>query len=199
MSEKHRSYFNKNAPEWDQLMAHRSLPDIEAMIVSLKIQPDSKILDAGTGTGILLPILKHLAGPSGNIVALDLAEEMLAQARKKSGDDNIRYVQGDLTATPFDQDYFDEIICYSCFPHILDKGAAILEMMRILKPGGRISICHTSSREDLNRMHHSLGGIVGNDILPDDETMIDLFCKAAFRDIIITNQTNKYLLTARTP
>lgn len=198
MSEKHRSYFNEKASNWDELMAHRSLRDIEEMIRALEILPGSNILDAGTGTGILLPILKNLAGKSGKIFALDIAEEMLAQARIKNGD-SIAYVRGDLTATPFEQDFFDEIICYSCFPHIVDKAKAIQEIMRIAKPGGRVTICHTSAREGLNNMHQSIGGVVGSDMLPDDDTMRALFNQAGFADIRITDRDNKYLLVSRKP
>lgn len=199
MSDKHRKYFNEKAPIWDELMGRKPVQRLEQMIKSLEIRPASTVLDAGTGTGVILPFLKDIVGPSGQIVALDFAQEMLLQAKQKNGDDSISYVIGDLTATPFDQNFFDEIICYSCFPHILDKGAAIQEMMRILKAGGRATICHTSSREDLNRMHQSIGGVVGNDMLPDDETMIELFKKAGFKDIINSKQTDQYLLTAYRP
>lgn len=199
MSEQHRSYFNDKAATWDQLMEHRSLDNIELMIKSLAIRPGSVVLDAGTGTGVLLPLIKESVGGSGLIIALDLADEMLLQAQKKNGNDGIQYVCGDLAATHFEESYFDEIICYSSFPHIIDKAATAKEMRRIIKPGGRVVICHTSQREELNRMHQSIGGVVGHDLLPDNDTMGSIFCEGGFTDIVINDQANQYILTARRP
>lgn len=199
MSEKHRNYFNEKAPIWDQLMSHRDLQQIANIIKELGIQEGSTILDVGTGTGIVLPFLKEEVGPRGKIVAFDIAEEMLQLAREKNGDEIIEYIEGDLTATSFAEHTFDVILCYSCFPHMLDKEAVAREMMRILKPLGRTIICHSSSREELNHMHQSIGGAVGNDMLPDNETMNYIFQKAGFIEITITERDNEYVLTGIKP
>ncbi len=177
----------------------KPLQRLDRIVKELKIQPGSVVLDAGTGTGVLLPLLKEAVGPTGKIVALDFAEEMLLRAREKNGEEKISYVPGDLTATPFDNGTFDEIACNSCFPHIKDKAAAAREMIRILKPGGRATVCHTSSREELNSMHRSIGGVVGNDMLPGDDEMQALFQQAGFASIVITDTAEGYTLTARKP
>jgi len=196
LSEKHRRYFNEKAAIWDQLFEDKTRQRLCRIIKELKIKPGSAILDAGTGTGILLPILKEAVGPSGTIVALDFAEEMIRRAREKHGDDQFSYVVGDLTTTPFADSSFDEVICNSCFPHIQDQEAAAREMLRILKPGGRATVCHTTSREELNSMHNSLGGVVGNDTLPADDEMQSLFSQAGFTDISIIDQAEGYIFTA---
>lgn len=196
MSEKHRLYFNEKAPVWDQMMAHKPHVKLKEIMKSLRIAPGSTVLDVGTGTGVLLPILKDMVGSSGRIVAFDLAEEMLRQAREKNGEDNIQYVQGDITSSSFADHTFDEVICNSCFPHIVDKQASVTEMARILKPGGRVTICHLSSRAELNAMHRSLGGVVGEDVLPDEAEMLLMFNKAGFTGINITDVEDRYILTA---
>lgn len=196
MSEQHRKYFNEKAAHWDQMVEDKTLQGLDLIIKGLEIKPGSVVLDVGTGTGILIPFLQEAVGDSGSIVALDLAEEMLKRAKEKHGE-QVRYVQGDIVNTPFEDNSFDEMICNSCFPHFQDKEAAVKEMMRILKPGGRVTVCHTASREDMNAMHRSFGGVVGEDMLPDDDEMKSMFQQAGFASIEISDSDRGYLLTAR--
>jgi len=196
MSEKHRAYFNEKAVIWDQVMEHKPHEKLKEIFRNLEFEPGSTVLDVGTGTGVMLPLLKEIVGPSGRIIAFDLAEEMLSLAKMKNGEENIDYIQGDITAYPFKDNTFDVVICNSCFPHFLDQAASVSEMARILKPGGRAVICHLSSREELNTMHHSLGGVVGNDLLPDKNEMMFMFKQAGFSAINIDDLDDRYILTA---
>jgi ubiquinone/menaquinone biosynthesis C-methylase UbiE len=196
LSEQHRKYFNEKAAHWDQMVEDKTLQGLDLIIKGLEIKPGSVVLDVGTGTGILIPFLQEAVGDSGSIVALDLAEEMLKRAKEKHGE-QVRYVQGDIVNTPFEDNSFDEMICNSCFPHFQDKEVAVKEMMRILKPGGRVTVCHTASREDMNAMHRSFGGVVGEDMLPDDDEMKSMFQQAGFASIEISDSDRGYLLTAR--
>ncbi|MFA6807756.1 MAG: methyltransferase domain-containing protein [Eubacteriales bacterium] len=197
MSETHRNYFNEQAPVWDEMMAHKPLERLNLIFKPLGIKKGSVILDVGTGTGVMLPLLQAIIGSSGKIVAFDIAEEMLKQAREKNGNERIEYVQGDISATLFDQHTFDEVICHACFPHFSDKQVAVKEIARILKPGGRVIITHLSSRNELNSMHLSLGGVVGGDVLPDEESMKIMFNKAGFKDMKVIDQEDRYVITAR--
>lgn len=196
MSEQHRRFFNERAADWDRLVDDNTLQRLSLIINRIKVLPGSVVLDVGAGSGILIPFLKEAVGASGCIVALDLAEEMLKRAREKHGDKRISYVRGDISDALFADSFFDEIICNSCFPHVQDKKAAAREMLRVLKPGGRVTICHTESREKMNAMHRSLGGVVGEDMLPDDHEMQSMFEQAGFANIEISNSPSGYLFTA---
>ncbi|WP_027399029.1 class I SAM-dependent methyltransferase [Anaerovorax odorimutans] len=196
MSEKHRAYFNEKAEIWDQMMKHKPHEKLKEIFADLSISNESTVLDVGTGTGVMIPILKNLVGSSGNITAFDISEEMLLRAKLKNGEDSVNYVQGDIEDTSFETNTFDVIICNSCFPHFLNKQASVKEMARILKLNGRVIICHLSSRRELNSMHKSLGGVVGEDILPEDKDMILMFREAGFKDINIIDENDRYILTA---
>lgn len=198
MTHAHRNYFNQMAPKWDSLLAEETRERLKGIVAELRIKPGSTILDVGTGTGVLLPFLLDAVGPQGKVVALDVAEEMLARARAKMGD-RVEYVCADITHTALEGNAFDEIICNSCFPHLVDKLAALREMARLLKPGGRLVICHPMSREALNELHRSIGGVVANDMLPSEEEMRDLCQKAGLVQVGIINLPEKYLLTAHKP
>lgn len=198
MADAHRDYFNQKAPIWDNLLTGETLERLKKIIDELAIRPGSFILDAGTGTGVLLPFLVEAAGPEGKVVALDIAEEMLARARAKNPG-NVEFVLADISCTPFREDTFDEIICNSCFPHVTDKPRALAEMARILKPGGRLVICHPMSREAVNDLHRSLGGVVANDLIPDDDKMQELCRQCGLVEVEIVNTREKYVLKARKP
>ncbi len=96
------------------------------------------VLDAGSGTGIYSI---ELAGRYAGVIALDGSLEMLKHARAKAsaqGITNIQFACGGALNLPFPDNHFDAVfsVCMLCF--IRDGDKAILEMKRVLKPGGRL-------------------------------------------------------------
>ena len=99
---------------------------------------------------------------------------------------------------PRDDEVFDSIVCYSSFPHFQDKPRALAEMNRVTKSGGKLFICHTSSRAMINQIHRQLP-VVQNDIIPDEDEMRILLSMAGFTDIEIDDNSENYLASARKP
>lgn len=101
-----------------------------------------KTLDLGSGTGYPAIQAAVEVGPEGEVVGLDLSEQMLEVARKKSttaGVDNITFKACDVRQIPFDDDSFNAITSRFCFmflPHLHDT---LTEARRVLKPGGKIA------------------------------------------------------------
>jgi ubiquinone/menaquinone biosynthesis C-methylase UbiE len=193
-----REYFNSRADIWDDNIAEKDTNKLIKMAERLELTPGSIILDVGTGTGVFLPYLLKNIGDNGKIVALDLAEEMLAKARIKYPRKNIEFLHADVMDIPIYEEMFDSVVCYSSFPHFRDKHQALTEMKRVMKPGSRISVCHTSSRDHINGIHATLPG-VENDLLPDPDEMRSLLSDAGFTVVKIEEDSVSYLAVGEKP
>ena len=192
-----RAYFNEKAATWDKTVAERDSTKLERMAKRLKIKPGSTVLDVGTGTGVFIHFLLGEIGKGGRIIALDFAEKMIGRARAKGFNGNIDYLCADVTNIPLGNEIFDIIVCYSSFPHFQDKSRALAEMNRVIKRGGRLLICHTSSRASINEIHRQIPA-VENDIIPEEGEMQIILLRAGFTEVKI-DDSESYLASARKP
>jgi ubiquinone/menaquinone biosynthesis C-methylase UbiE len=190
-----RSYFNNKADIWDEKIAEKDRVKLNDMTDNLEIEPGATVLDVGTGTGIFVPFLLKVIGPGGKLVCLDSAEKMIEIARKKKFKGNIEYICADIHSTDFENEVFDAVVCYSSFPHFHNKSRALKEINRVLKKGGKLFICHTSSRFDINTIHQQIQE-VRNDLIPDKEEMRSLLLSAGFDDIEIHDEASSYFAKA---
>ena len=169
---------------------------LERMVERLNIEPGSTVLDVGTGTGVFIAFLLSKIGRNGHIVTLDLAEEMLRKAMAKGFNGNIDYLCADVTDIPLDNEIFDTVVCYSSFPHFQDKPSVLIEISRVMKKGGRLLICHTASRTQINEIHSQIP-VVRNDTIPDGDEMQLMLSAAGFAEIKIDDNSDSYLASAR--
>lgn len=193
-----RAYFNEKAAVWDETIAEKDTAKLDRMAGRLNITPGSTLLDVGTGTGVFVPYILRRIGNQRPLVALDIAEEMLKRARAKPFDGHIKYLQADVESLPLGKDIFDIVVCYSSFPHFQDKPRALSEINRVLKPGGRVFICHTKSRATINSIHCEIPE-VENDMIPDEDEMERLFSAVGFVDPVICNNPDSYFSSAMKP
>ena len=105
---------------------------------------------------------------------------------------NIEFLHADVMDIPIYEETFDSVVCYSCFPHFQDKYKAVAEIKRVMKPGGRICICHTSSRDHINGIHSIHPGME-NDLPPAPDEMRSLLSDAGFNVIKIEEDSESYL------
>jgi len=193
-----RAYFNQRAAIWDETVAERDTTKLERMAERLDIRPGSTVLDVGTGTGVFLPFLLDKIGAGGRIIALDVAEKMLGLARAKGFKQNVDYLHADIHNIPLRDEIFDVIVCHSSFPHFQDKPGALTEMSRVIKSGGRLLICHTTSRAGINQIHRQIPA-VKNDTIPDGDEMRLMLPAAGFTEIKIDDNSDSYLASAEMP
>ena len=102
-----------------------------------------KLLEVPVGTGVLtMPVYREL--PKADVTCLDYSEAMMASAQAKAraaGLQNVRFMQGDVGALPFEDAQFDVVLSLNGFHAFPDKAAAYRETFRVLKPGGTFCGC----------------------------------------------------------
>jgi ubiquinone/menaquinone biosynthesis C-methylase UbiE len=105
------------------------------------LQTGTRVLDVGTGTGLVALAASNLVGRTGRVVGVDFSSEMLVQARANatSADlERIEFVQGDAEHLEFADSSFDVALFASSLFFMPDMSKAILEAYRVLVPGGLI-------------------------------------------------------------
>jgi ubiquinone/menaquinone biosynthesis C-methylase UbiE len=188
-----KKYFDHHAHKWDELYYQNEPTQLTDLIKRFQIRKGDWVLDVGTGTGILLPYLSKLTGKEGKLFALDFSSEMLSVARSKLPHSGIEFVNSDVENMPFEEEIFDRLICFACFPHFGNKLKSLKEMSRVLKKGGKLFIAHLLSSQEIKDHHFSAGEEVKDDVLPEKSAMIKMMDESKFKNIEIVDQPSLYL------
>jgi demethylmenaquinone methyltransferase/2-methoxy-6-polyprenyl-1,4-benzoquinol methylase len=131
-------HFDGIAFAYDRLLGQ---PRATELVELLALPVRGWLLDAGGGTGRVAAAVRPLVG---GVAVADLSRAMLLRARQKRG---LAAVQTRLEALPFPDGVFERIIVIDALHHFSDRRAALAEMARVLKPGGRLLV----EEPDLNR------------------------------------------------
>jgi arsenite methyltransferase len=101
------------------------------------------VLDVGCGAGMDTLIAAQMVGPTGSVTGIDMTPEMVAKARQSVAESRlgtITIVEGSAERMPFVDACFDVIISNGVIDLIPDKDAVFSEILRVLRPGGRIQL-----------------------------------------------------------
>ena len=134
-----------------------------AVLAALGPMPGERVVDIGTGPGFVARELAHAVGPAGHVLAVDTSEPMLELARRRCADAPcVRVQAGDATRLPAENGSFDAAVSVQVYEYIPDADAALAELHRVLRPGGRAAIVSTDwtsivwSAGDPDRMRRML-------------------------------------------
>jgi len=134
--------FDRLAPFYDRLVPRSAASPLPEL---LGLAADGVLLDAAGGTG---RVSAPLAANVGRIVVCDVSETMLRQARLKG----LETVQGEIEQLPFADETFDAVLLVDAFHHLNDQQAALRELLRVLKPRGRLVIEEPNIRRPLVKL-----------------------------------------------
>jgi arsenite methyltransferase len=105
------------------------------------IRPGEAVLDLGCGAGFDVFVAAQLVGGSGRVVGVDLSVEMLAIAeagKAEAGFGRVEFCEAAVEALPFPEASFDVALSNGVLNLVPDKPAALREIFRVLRPGGRL-------------------------------------------------------------
>ena len=125
---------------------HRALKRIA--VDSLALRPGQSVLDLAAGTGDMARLISPIAGPAGRVVLCDINARMLDIGRDRmldAGLTNVVPARADAESLPFASAAFDRVVIAFGLRNLTDKERALMEMHRVLRPGGRLLVLEFST------------------------------------------------------
>jgi ubiquinone/menaquinone biosynthesis C-methylase UbiE len=116
----------------------------EAYLGLLGVADGDRVLDVGCGSGVVTRAIARRVGARGLAVGLDPSPALLAVARQLARDaglgDRIEFREGSALRLPFPDGSFDVVMCVTVLSHVPDGESALPELVRVLRPGGRLGV-----------------------------------------------------------
>ncbi|MBN2319965.1 MAG: methyltransferase domain-containing protein [Acidobacteria bacterium] len=198
-----RQFFNDHAEAWldmwyrnpDTGEYDRHRENFKRLFSLVPLEPGDRVLDAGCGSGVLVPMILERIGATGLLYEVDFAEKMIEVNRKLHDADNVRFIVSDVARAPLDSASCDVVLCFACFPHLQDKEKTLKSLAGLLKKGGTLAVVHFESSDGINR-HHESCSAVAHDYLPGREEMLSLFESAALKVDLFIDEPGFYCVRA---
>jgi ubiquinone/menaquinone biosynthesis C-methylase UbiE len=143
---KERRFWNRFARRYDRFMDRR-VKSYGTLLEKLlqELGASTTVLEVAAGTGV---VSLRMAEKAAWVYALDLSAVMVKEAKDKAmaqNLDNIEFLVDDAYVLPFESGVFDAVICSNALHNMEDPTTPLMEMRRVLKPGGRVftpTFCH---------------------------------------------------------
>lgn len=135
-----RELFGNVAERYRRSADHADVEDLDLLFTGLALDATHRVLDVATGGGHTAVAIARM---TGRVVASDLTPKMLREASRlaaEAGARNIVYAAADAEALPFADGVFDRVTCRIAPHHFPDVRAAVAEIARVARPGGRVGI-----------------------------------------------------------
>ncbi len=141
--------WDKAAACYQRYWAAQLAPGQQQLLEFAALQPGECVLDVACGTGLVTLVAAEAVGSAGHIVATDLSESMVAHVAAEAEWRRLMHVSTermDAESLRFDNRSFDAVLCAFGLMYVPDAAAALKEMVRVLRPGGRAAIAVWGAR-----------------------------------------------------
>jgi SAM-dependent methyltransferase len=183
------AYFSKNVEIFEPPLPE-GVPDrLERIVDSAGIDSSDSVLDIGTGTGILIPLIRRYS--PAHIYANDLSETMLEFVRTHYP--SVVTVQGDVADLALADASIGVGFINACYPNIIDKHKTFTNLRRILRPGGRLVISHPLGRSFVEVLKRNVPFPL-DDFPVEEVEATELFAPYGFRVSLFLDEQELYLL-----
>jgi len=175
------------------------------LLAAVALEPGESVLDIACGPGTVTRLAAARVGPSGRVVGSDLSPAMLAIAHDKgpvADGAPIEYVEAPADRLPVDDDRFDVVVCQQGLQFFPDKPAAVAEMHRALRSGGRLGVAVWARIEQCPPFAAIAAGVtevLGEELgaryrggpwgMPASDELRELVEEAGFADVDVRPQT----------
>ncbi len=132
--------WDRAASHYERFWAEQLQPVRDALLTSAALQSSERVLDVACGTGLVTLLAAELVGEQGMVVGTDLSDTMIQAARLEGERRGLaaKFFQMNAERLDFADATFDVVLCALGLMYVPDPERALAEMLRVVRPGGRV-------------------------------------------------------------
>ena len=191
IAEHQRRRFNELVDVFDRPQPPEVMARLREIVASADLRPGGLVLDVGTGTGVLIPLIQSYQ-PS-TVLACDVAEKMLQRVQNKHPE--VRTYHTDIVSLALASTSVDVIFMNGMYGNIADKPAACGNAERMLRSGGRLVVSHPEGRAFVDQLRATSDLFIES--LPTKKEFEALLAPLGLEVIAYRDKPKVYLMVAR--
>jgi SAM-dependent methyltransferase len=188
------AYFDRHVHVFDPPLPEGVPERLREIVHAARITPSDSVVDIGTGTGILLPLIQEYS--PARIYANDLSQAMLDSVKEQHP--SVTRLPGDVSDLDLADESLDVAFINACYSNVIDKHKTFGNIQRMFRPGGRLIISHPLGRSFVAVLKQKVPFPL--DDFPSDESEArELFAPYNLQVSLFVDQEKLYVLRLESP